>query len=373
MIFHPSVDIFCKVVDNYGDIGVCWRLARQLGIERGLAVRLFVDDPDCFRAVVPHPVAGVRVLPWPIDAGMYHEAADIVIEAFACDLPSYVVTAISRRPSVWIDLEYLSAEDWVGEWHAIPSRHPVTGGLKTVFFPGFDTRTGGLIRENDLMSRRNSFISDENLQNNWRKSYFLPEKDEKTLDISLFHYKTAPLERLFDVMAQSCCPDGRSVRLFQPVRDFKATEPIVPRPGCPLTVHPMPFVSQYDYDYLLWTCDVNFVRGEDSFVRAQWAGKPFVWNIYVQEENAHIVKLDAFLEKIRPFYDTNSFERLAILHDLWNEGGRNTWELWRDGLQFCDGLQSGARAWTDHLLTQTDLATQLLAFAEPQLTEKNKG
>ncbi|MBY0444112.1 MAG: elongation factor P maturation arginine rhamnosyltransferase EarP, partial [Burkholderiales bacterium] len=36
-------DIFCRVIDNYGDIGVCWRLARQLSFEHGFAVRLMVD------------------------------------------------------------------------------------------------------------------------------------------------------------------------------------------------------------------------------------------------------------------------------------------------------------------------------------------
>ena len=47
---RPSLswDIFCTVVDNYGDIGVCWRLARQLAAEHGFAVRLWVDDLASF-------------------------------------------------------------------------------------------------------------------------------------------------------------------------------------------------------------------------------------------------------------------------------------------------------------------------------------
>ena len=37
-------DIFCSVVDNFGDIGVCWRLARRLSAGLGQQVRLWVDD-----------------------------------------------------------------------------------------------------------------------------------------------------------------------------------------------------------------------------------------------------------------------------------------------------------------------------------------
>jgi uncharacterized repeat protein (TIGR03837 family) len=65
-----------------------------------------------------------------------------------------------------------------------------------------------------------------------------------------------------------------------------------------LHIHPLPFLPQSRYDELLWSCDLNFVRGEDSFVRAQWAGKPFVWHIYPQADDAHRVKLDAFLNRI---------------------------------------------------------------------------
>ena len=38
-----SWDVFCRVVDNYGDAAVCWRLARQLADEHGARVRLWID------------------------------------------------------------------------------------------------------------------------------------------------------------------------------------------------------------------------------------------------------------------------------------------------------------------------------------------
>ena len=39
------------------------------------------------------------------------------------------------------------------------------------------------------------------------------------------------------------------------------------------------------------------VRGEDSFVRAQWAALPFVWQAYPQADAAHLTKVAAFLDR----------------------------------------------------------------------------
>lgn len=355
-----SIDIFCAVVDNFGDIGVCWRLARQMASEHQLATRLFVDDMDSFRAIVPeHNIANLNVIPWGKDLS-YTDAADIVIEAFACPLPDSVVMAMVKKRSVWIDLEYLTAEDWALGCHAIPSTHPSTGLKKTLFFPGFDARTGGIIREKDLISRRNSFKSDRIAQNLWRKSNNLPEIDEKAIDISFFHYQTAPFDELFNELAAS----QRPIRIFSPKR---ISTPNTTQHGS-LTLYEIPFLDQYNYDYLLWTCDFNFVRGEDSFVRAQLAATPFIWNIYVQDEDTHLIKLKAFLDKIHPFYDTASAERLAYCHKLWNEGGRNqqmgTGSPWLECLENLDTLKDGARNWSDFLETQTDLSDRLLAFVK---------
>lgn len=360
-----SIDIFCAVVDNFGDIGVCWRLAKQLATEHHLAVRLFVDDMESASAIIPSDQAGIEVIHWGNPLA-YDVAADLVIEAFACPLPDHVVAAMKAQGSVWIDLEYLSAEDWVAGCHAIPSKHPSTGLNKTLFFPGFDDKTGGVIRENDLILRRNAFLSDKNAQNSWRKAHFMPEIADQYVDVSLFHYHTAPFEQVLEEFAAT----GRPVRIFKPVRTPQTAFQSV---GL-VEIHEIPFLSQVDYDYLLWACDFNFVRGEDSFVRAQLAGKPFVWNIYVQEEDAHLVKLNAFLQKIRPFYDETSFERLANLHDLWNEGGqiltKHSLDAWGGSLQSLTGLKSGAQNWSNHLARQIDLSTQLLTFANTQITKK---
>ena len=162
-------DVFCNVIDNYGDIGVCWRLARQLANEHGLAVRLWVDDLSSFAKLCPEADAslesqhcrGVDVCLWRKEFPEV-QPAELVIEAFACNLPDSYIEAMAAqlRQPVWINLEYLSAEDWVESHHKLQSPHPRLPLTKYFFFPGFTKLTGGLLLERDLLARREAFQND---------------------------------------------------------------------------------------------------------------------------------------------------------------------------------------------------------------------
>jgi uncharacterized repeat protein (TIGR03837 family) len=166
-------DVFCRVVDNFGDVGVSWRLARQLTREHGKRVRLWLDDltvlaklrPEIAPAYDLQCLEGVEVarLREPFEAD---EVADVVVETFGCDPPQPYLAAMARRPVKprWINLDYLSAEDWVEGSHALPSPHPRIPLVKHYFFPGFTHRTGGLLREADLLARRDAFQEDEGAQ-----------------------------------------------------------------------------------------------------------------------------------------------------------------------------------------------------------------
>src|SRR5665647_615779 len=165
----PSIrswDIFCTVVDNYGDIGVCWRLARQLAAERCFGVRLWVDDLASFRRICPNVVPGLDAqrshgveVRWWREPFPAVDVADVVVEAFACNPPASYVAAMAARPRkpVWINLEYLSAESWVQGCHGLPSPHPSLPLMKHFFFPGFAAGTGGLLAERGLEQARERF------------------------------------------------------------------------------------------------------------------------------------------------------------------------------------------------------------------------
>ena len=195
-----SWDIFCRVVDNFGDAGVCWRLASLIATEHGGRVRLWIDDLESLSRLHPavHPVDhqhvdGIDIYRW--ESSLTVPApADVVIEAFGCGLPDNYMSLLehSDRRSVWIVLEYLSAEPWVAQHHGLASPHPRVRVERYFFFPGFTPGTGGLLRESDLFARRDRH--DEGVQRSafWRSvGHDAPASGAVT--VSLFAYENAPL------------------------------------------------------------------------------------------------------------------------------------------------------------------------------------
>jgi uncharacterized repeat protein (TIGR03837 family) len=328
-----SCDIFCTVVDNYGDIGVCWRLARQLANEHGLAVRLWVDDLASFRKLCPEVVPtqsiqqqhGVEIRHWGIPFAEVIPA-QLVIEAFACELPERYVLAMAEQTHkpVWLNLEYLSAEDWVAGCHGLPSPHPRLPLVKYFFFPGFTRETGGLLLERDLLARRDAFLADAAAQESYWQALGVPPRQADEMRVSLFSYENPAVPALLMAWAAGATPLTCLVpegRVLPQVAGFFGRAQLaagdVLQQGS-LRVQVLPFVEQERYDELLWACDCNFVRGEDSCVRAQWAGKPFVWHIYPQHDGVHEHKLHALLDLYGAGLPPACAQAVRGLWDAWN-------------------------------------------------------
>ena len=375
----PSLAIFCKVVDNFGDIGICWRLARQLQREHGVAVTLWVDDLASFRRICPEidvaaaiqQQAGVTVRHWRDQDGQFApaEIADIVIEFFACDIPpGYIAAMAQRQPQpAWLNLEGLSAEEWVEGCHKLTS--PRHGMIKHFFFPGFTDKTGGLLREAGLEERRRQFQADPAAIRAFLAPFGVTAREMAATKVSLFCYPHAPVAELLASWQGGgepilcLVPEGVA---FDAVSGFIGADAVAGA-SCTqgaLTVRVLPFVPQDDYDRLLWACDFNFVRGEDSFVRAQWAGKPFIWHIYPQDENLHHVKLRAFLQRYALDAD-GVIDSLADASQYWN-GARTAeagWSgLWPAVRTDMPRMAAKAGAWQAQMLANGDLAGNLLSF-----------
>lgn len=345
----PSCDIFCAVIDNLGDAGVCWRLARQLAVEHGWQVRLWIDDPSPIDGFAPGQDV-VAVCRWTGDfAGS--APADVVIEAFACNLPPAYVAAMAARPRppVWLNLEYLSAEDWVAGCHGLPS--PQAGLDKYFFFPGFAPGTGGLLKEQGYAAPPAPSISTL----------------RGPLEISLFCYDNPQLPALLAAWRDGERPIVCQVCAGLPNAQVAAWLGMPFPPGSTaergsLTVTALPFLTQPDYDALLARCHLNFVRGEDSFVRAQWAERPFVWQAYPQAEDAHFAKLDAFLDR----YTDNAAARAFFR--AWNGAGSLDWPAqWSSFAAQLPALAAHAPGWARQIAAHGDLATNLVKFCAARL------
>ncbi|WP_028104122.1 elongation factor P maturation arginine rhamnosyltransferase EarP [Pseudoduganella violaceinigra] len=369
-----SLDLFCKVVDNFGDIGICWRLARQLQREHGIAVTLWVDDMRTFQRICPQVdtavdrqlVDGVVVRHWANQDGEFaaDDVADIVIEFFGCDIPPAYIAAMAVRPHrpVWLNLEGLSAEEWVEGCHSLPSRHPRLPLTKYFFFPGFTEKTGGLLYEAGLEAERRAYIADPVAVPAFLSSLGVTAAEAAAMKVSLFCYPYAPVAEVF----AAWCAGGQAVTCLVPegvASDAVAAfleQPAVAgavRSEGALTVRVLPFVPQQDYDKLLWSCDLNFVRGEDSWVRAQWAAKSFIWNIYAQDENLHHKKLRAFLQR---YAAGSALDEFSL---CWNGAGQGDWAgLWKALVTAMPEISAKSSEWQQKILANGDLATNLTKF-----------
>lgn len=380
MTAAPSIpatwDIFCKVVDNFGDAGVCWRLARILHREHGLHVRLCIDDPATLRALHPavdaaaslQQVDGITVCRWQ-NATPLPDDATVVIEAFGCGLPDGHAAAMAARvhPPLWIVLEYLSAESWVDAHHGLASPHPRLALPRYFFFPGFTSATGGLLREADLLSRRAVFDTAAR-RTFWRDMGFAGVA-ENALTVSLFAYDHAPVAELLAAMTQDAKPVVVAVpggTLLAAVRSFfgAAGDDHGPWRRGALEVRTLPFLPQLRYDELLWACDLNFVRGEDSFVRAQWAARPLVWQPYHQTEDAHRIKMTAFLQRYCAGLAPAAAGALDAFWRCWDGDTLGRMDSAWSALRAIEPILAGhAGRWARNLTDSAEMTAQLVEFA----------
>ena len=309
--------------------------------------------------MAPTGEPGVAVLPWAAQSSA--DPADVVIEAFGCDPDSgyqAALAAASRQRGTqppWINLEYLTAEPFAQRNHRLPSpvlSGPAAGLAKHFFYPGFTAGTGGLLREPDLAHRQASFDRAA-----WLRGHGLVS-DPGTRLVSLFCYEPAGLANLLEQLAAGpqrtnlLVTAGRAATAMQ--RWLAAREQAQPGSlaASRLSINWLPLVTQHDFDHLLWSCDVNFVRGEDSLVRALWAGRPFVWQSYPQDDGAHHAKLAAFLDWLQAPPSWRAF------HRFWNGAAVPAPAL------AAPDWTAAAQAARERLLEQPDLATQLLAFVQ---------
>ncbi|MDO4640890.1 MAG: elongation factor P maturation arginine rhamnosyltransferase EarP [Neisseria sp.] len=367
--------LFCTVIDNFGDIGISWRLAQILSREHGIQVHLWLDNEEALRILCPDlpPLPcryrGIYLRHWQAstDAEGIDSAPipDWVIETFACDLPESVLNIMRQHRPLWLNWEYLSAEHWAEAMHAKPS--PQTDSQQKYFWlMGFTERSGGLLREHNYCHN----IDTANL----RKTLMLPQKS--TPEWLLFGYESPIWARWLQTWQQN----GQPLTLF--LAGNQITESLRHAGAIPkyalqndgdvfqtgiIKLIRLPFLPQDNFDSLLHLCDGVVIRGEDSFVRAQYAAKPFFWFIYPQSEDAHIEKLHAFWQKATATWPQTLQQAHQLLSDELNGAldlsAAERLSAWQSLMQQQALWCKHAELWRASLFAQNSATEKLVAFA----------
>lgn len=332
-----KIDVMCKVVDNFGDIGFCWRLCRELS-NMGHELRLFCDRIDVLSAIIQQNLTpkmnfrGVEVYSWDFQEASAIEV-DLVIEAYGCGLlDSYRQSAWSANPKLWIVLDYLALEGWAKDCHGLRSPSNLHSCVKYFYFPGLDDCLGGVLADASFKTLKQSVESDLAAHRDSWLGRFGYKLGVGSRWFSLFAYQHSWRTFFLDLQESSnetvvWIPAGYALEWaknnleemgFLPVGGSWVLNTI--------TVCPLPFLAQEHYQELLLLCDFSVVRGEDSFVLALLSSKPFLWHAYCQADWAHMDKVTGFVQTLQRYLPSDHLPYLELLQ------GFNQREVNRDDL-----------------------------------------
>lgn len=381
-----TLDIFCEIIDNYGDIGVVYRTAKELQkIFSESKIRVFLNRLDEFKKInsqvldLPSQnIDGIEYITFDYLRDNANEllTAQVIIEAFGCQIPKEYMEIAYDNSELLINLEYLSAEDWIEDFH-LQSSPLGRGKLKKVFFmPGFTEKSGGVIADSNYLERIQRVLENKEF---YEKKYLSDIEDRENKIVgTLFSYEknfTPLLEDLKKLdknvvilaMGEKTQDSLRKILKNFSIEDFRNSLKYGK-----IEIKFLNFLNQEEYEELINIVDFNFVRGEDSFIRAVLTGKPYMWHIYCQEEYAHMDKIEGFLDKYRRVIENFSDEDFLLNMEKffkdYNFRKENSLELGKESyLYFFENLAKIEKYNTifrDFLIQKCNLINKLKDFIE---------
>lgn len=327
---YAGIDIFCNVIDNFGDAGVVYRFAKELKKkEEQKKIRIFLNRYDEFAAI--NPKIDINKNSQLIDGIFYllRESSDleniipaeIIIETFGCDINELYLEKINKK-TVILNLEYLSAESWIEDYHKMQSFTSNPNIKKYFFMPGFTEKTGGLIINSDKKEKSRDILKEYysgELENKKIGTIFSYEHNFENLIEDIFKLKN---QYLLLIMGEK---SKESFKISMDKEFIQLEEGYFKKDN--LEILFMPFVTQEKYDEIISVTDFNFVRGEESLARAALSGIPFIWHAYLQEDMVHMDKVDAFLKTFSHYAkDKKKFEKYCNIVYNYNCRIKNDFE-----------------------------------------------
>ena len=371
-----NIDIFCEVIDNFGDAGVVFRLAKELKTyNNNFNVRIFINRLSELEKI--NKKIDILSKTQVVDEITYilkensnlFSPAELIIEAFGCEIPKNYYDKIDK--SLIINLEYLTAEKWALDFHLKESLTGNPNIKKFFYMPGFDEKSGGLILDEKFLQKidKKNKIDRFSIINKYIESF-----DKNATFGILFSYESDYCN-LIKYLAEK---DSKTILAVMGEKSVYSINyalkklNLIPINNCikykNLTIKYIDFMEQSEFDDLLWCCDFAFVRGEESIVRAAIAGIPFIWHIYCQDEYAHMDKLNAFLEKFSEFSESKKIiEKYCNLVYNYNYRNINSLELekipdYRVFFEHLDEIRNCSNSFSRYLREKCSLIDKLFLF-----------
>lgn len=355
-----NILILCKVVDNFGDIGVVYRLAKALcDLRPELNLTLAVSNLESFSAMAKSvdkskkiqnfdyknkngEISAWKIVDWNLDLSNDKEKDEaekiarenqIILECFQCGRPEWLENILfgndfNQNVQI-INIDYLTAEEYADDFHLLRSGTRKTCIKKIFFMPGFTKKTGGLIfsEEKKLTDANLSEkLSDSN--SDFKISFFAYERDCTPVVNAISEFQ-AEKRRDKDFSVCVFVAAGKSFSPFMSAYE-KAEKPF--------KIVKLPFLQQEEWDFLLTQMDFNFVRGEDSLSRAALSGIPYIWNAYIQDDDYQLVKVGALIERMKPFFQNDDFELLKKSWKNYNQKKLASAEILKEQKSFLKNL-----------------------------------
>ena len=310
------ITVLCKVVDNFGDIGVVWRLCCQLSNQikkENLTskINLIVDDLASFNKICNsvdfsksfQVIDEINIYNWNDEKLCYDEFSkndgenlSVILEVFQCGRPAWMEKILFEdklnRTVQIIMIDYLTAEKYAEDFHCLQSLTRSSKVQKVNFMPGFTNKTGGLIIDSE-----------------WE--HFCDYQNNKTL--LCFTY-----DRNWDALANACKKSNYIEKvLIAPGKGFESLKKSFYSnfiKDSNLKIEELSFMNQNEWDKMLKNCGVLFIRGEESMSRACLSGIPFVWHAYPQSNEYQLIKVRALLERMSNHFEVEDFK---IIEKVW--------------------------------------------------------
>lgn len=358
-----NIAVLCKVVDNFGDIGVVWRLCCQLSNQikkENLTskINLIVDDLASFNKICNSVdsnksfqiVDNINIFNWNDEKLCYDEFSkndgenlSVILEVFQCGRPSWMEKILFEdklnRTVQIIMIDYLTAEKYAEDFHCLQSLTRSSKVQKVNFMPGFTNKTGGLIIDSE-----------------WEQ--LCDYKNNKTL--LCFTY-----DRNWDALANACKKSNYIEKvLIAPGKGFDSLKKSF---YSDLKIEELSFMNQNEWDKMLKNCGVLIIRGEESMSRACLSGIPFVWHAYPQSDEYQLIKVRALLERMSVHFKCEDFRIIEKVWILINsaESEVEQEEFEKAILDFFDNAEKlvyGFREFALDLRKNGDLCSNLMTF-----------